>query len=460
MSPTDLIKKLLKASERDAEAPPPDPGALCPDNPGHQVQLQALAISEEDPALRASAIKRLRDLPTVRHCLSEDQPRAVREAAVARYSYLLKSDDWGGDLGPVLEAVRLCPDRTVLAHLAQSARLERVRREALGCLASPQACLQAALHDPVRRQRKYAVSLLEDPEALESIVARCDDRGVARLARRRLDELLESQAVEASVQEQAVALCEAMEGLGRSRWTDDLQARRQRLENQWTQLEPAPEPLLAERFERARTFCAARKAPQATEHEQTLLTALEQLAHDLTADPEPTEERLGALKCRLARSRRSWLALGADPTAEARYRTRYWRLECWCADARRFLDQHTVIAGLLDKADRLDPTDATALLRHARQLHQALRQTPWHSGFPLPELLRTAQTRVAALETAGRHAGRTRLKRLDTIRHLLADLEQAAEAGAWPRARRLIAEALNQTGAASEPAGADHYRNK
>lgn len=459
MSPTDFIKKLLKTGERPANEPSLDPGVLSADTPEDHAQLQALALSDEPPAVRASAVKRLKHLPTLRHCLSRDQPRAVREAAVARYSYLLKGDDLAGNPEHAIEAVQLCPDPTALAHLAQSARLERVRREALSRLQSPQACLQAALNDPVHRQRKHAVTLLKEPECLETIALRSDDRSVARLARRRLEELLAIHEAETSVQEQAVALCEAMEGLGRARWADDLQARRKRLENQWAQLDPGPEPLLTERFERARSFCAGRRPPRATEREDALLAALEQQARELTRDPEPTEDRLRTLKTSLARSRRAWLELGADPTAEARYRTRYWRLECWCADARRFLDQHRVVAEMLDVIEQLDPTDATGLLRHARQLHLALRQTPWHSGFPLPGLLRAAQARVSELETAGRHAGRTRLERLDNIRHLLEDLEQATEARAWRRARRLVAEALAQAGAPAPPECED-YRNK
>ncbi|ABI56623.1 hypothetical protein ACN2MM_07025 [Alkalilimnicola ehrlichii MLHE-1] len=451
MSPTDLIKRLLPTSGKATDKAPEPSARSAPHDSAGQARLIAIARSDAEPGARADAVKRLTDLDTLQACLAPATPAPVRMAAVARLSLLLKSDDPGLAPQERVAAVRHCPDTTVLAHLAQSARLEAVRRAALDRLRTPAACLQAALHDPVRRQRKFAVECVDHLETLEAIAAQSDDRGVARLARRRLQALRDEQAEQQAVQTQAVGLCEAMEALASAPWRDDLPARRQRLENQWRQLDPTPPPALADRFARAQGHCAARRAPQAGDREARLLNALEEEARALTHHPEPEEARLRQLRESLARTRREWLHLGADPATEARFRTRYWRLECWCADARRLLDQQRIIEQLLSEADALPLTEAPPLLRHARQLQQALRQAPWHSGFPLPRLLREGQATVKALERTARHAGQTRVKRLQALHHLMASLEQAIEERAWGRARRLISEALRETG--ERPAG-------
>lgn len=460
MSPTDLIKRLLSASNKPPgeapERPVPDPAR---DTGESQAELAAVALSDAGTTARTAAVKRLSDLEALRECLLPTTPGSVRLAAVARYSLLLKSDDPALDLSARLEAVRHCPDDTVLAHLAQSARLEAVRREALDRLGSPGACLQAALHDPVRRQRKFAVERTADRETLEAIATRSQDRGIARLARRRLQALEGREAEQAAGHSRAADLCAAMEALAEARWDDNLHARRRRLENQWEQLDVALPRVLVNRFAQARDACAARRAPQTENEAAELLAALEREARTLTHHPEPDAARLTALRESLARTRRAWSRLDADPAADAQFRTRYWRLECWCADARRFLDQHQVIEHLVAGARRLPTTEAEPLLRHARELQHALRAAPWHSGFPLPERLREAHQTVRVLEAQARRAGRTRLQQLRHVQHLVSALEQAIEERAWAHARHLIHEILRQTGEPPAEAGIDQ-RNR
>ncbi len=111
-----------------------------------QNALRRLAQTDADASVREAAVKRLLDLIVLRRVLETDAERRVQEAARVRYRQLLA----GGDtlaLRYRLAALAVCADAQILAHVARSAREERLRLAALERISDCRLIDEIITHD-------------------------------------------------------------------------------------------------------------------------------------------------------------------------------------------------------------------------------------------------------------------------------------------------------------------------
>ncbi|MCS4503154.1 DUF349 domain-containing protein [Arhodomonas aquaeolei] len=214
--------------------------------------LARLAEDDPDAGVRAAAVRRLDDLALLERALDGDPEAPVRECARARYCQLLT----GGDTLSMAHresALQACADPQIIAHVARGAREEGLRRLALERTTDPGVLAEAALHDPVARLRQLALERIDDEPTLREIAdrGRALDRRIVRLARQRLDAIMEAREAERDARAVLEDLCRRLEGLAEVPAGRETAAERERIGNRYDALPPLDVPDLIERFERA-----------------------------------------------------------------------------------------------------------------------------------------------------------------------------------------------------------------
>jgi exonuclease SbcC len=258
-----IFKRLLSKKKRV-------PGPEAQDN------LAQVARSHEDPAVRRDACRRLTRLPSVREVALTDADAGVREIALAHYRHLLcGEEDNAPPVSECLEEIAVLRDERLLEHLAREARESEVRQAALLKIQDQNVLAACALHDTLAANRSAAAQRLEDKRALEVVAKNIGkkDKSVYRIARQKLKELAEREAMPARIREQCAELCEKLERLGRfESWVQD-RAMLDLLDRQWAEIAPQAEAQWRDRYEQLRERFLASYEDYRREHQAEIAQA-------------------------------------------------------------------------------------------------------------------------------------------------------------------------------------------
>ncbi len=397
------------------------------EDPEQAGTLARLAVEDDDPGVRATAIRRVHDLSLLQRRIDEDQAATVRESARARYCQLLAGGD-RLDESTRQAAISGCDDAQVIAHVARNAREETLRTAALERVRDSGVLAEAALHDPVARVRRYALERITDETVLLDLAERGRrfDRRVARVARERLDAAAQRRRERLARERELVELCERLEALADARPGAEADAERQRIVNRREVLGDIANQALVERYHDLLARVdrhlaeAARVPPPAPAAEAVPAepdSALEDVIAELERADAPTVELLNRLQA----------ALDDDTEAGGRLRGRLW-LEA----GRRYLTLAGQIADVDDDLHSLTELD---------------ERLDWPGDLPVPKAVAALRERIAqwrrreseqqADDAAAREAERRAA--LAALDEALDSAERALEAGELRRSRRAVA---------------------
>ena len=398
--------------------------------PADQEALIELVRTEQNAARRLEACHRIDRLEALRAFAETDRDAGLRELAQARYRKLLcgGEDQQEPALAERLAALARLEDPRLLEWLATQAYEPELRRQAIARLTDPEALAACALNDAMTANRRAAVERLAHRPALEQVARQIGkrDKQVYRIARRKLKEIAEREALPRRLHQEGEALCERFERLGRfENWVQD-HALLALLDDQWTALEDQVEAPLRIRQARARQRFVDAYAAYCQEHQERL--AAEQARQANRGTRERLIEALGicasldeaeALVEQKEEIQRQWQALDALPEALGQPLDRAYARAARQAEARL-------------EALRAQRAVATRLARLIESLNACLRQSHPLDQAQAGALLREAEECQGDSESAAALAA--------TGRELCAQLE-ARLARQVQHARQRLAEA-------------------
>jgi len=209
--------------------------------PADQDALIELVRSDLDTARRLDACRRINRLSALRALADEDVDAGMREIAQARYRKLLCGlDQQAPHSRDRLAEIADLDDQRCLEHVAANAKEPDIRLAAIERLLDPEALAACAVNDAVTANRAFAAEHLNEKQALEQVVRQIGkkDKNVYRIARRKLKEHTEREALPQRIRQESQTLCEKLESLGRfENWVQD-RALLDLLDSQWAEIEP------------------------------------------------------------------------------------------------------------------------------------------------------------------------------------------------------------------------------
>ncbi len=263
--------------------------------PADQDSLVRIVRGDQDTALRREACRRITRLPELRELAASDIDAGVREIAMAHYRNLLCGlDETAPSPADRLAEIAALDDQRVIEQVAASAREAEIRLAAIGRLESPAAIAASALEDALAANRIAAAERLEDRVSLEQLAKAAGkrDKNVYRIARRKLKDIAEREALPERVRTQCADLCEKLERLGRfDSWTQD-RGMLDLLDRQWAELEPQADDGWKERYRALRTGFLAAYEDYRQAHQAQI--AAEEAREQLREDRKGLLEALGA----------------------------------------------------------------------------------------------------------------------------------------------------------------------
>ena len=180
--------------------------------------LNEVAQNDEAAEVRQAALHKINDLNVLDQIAQHDTDSRVRELAEQRLKQLLggKKDDCPA-LDTRLTWVKKTTDAERLAYIAEHgsetelrlAAIEKVEREGL--------LGDIAINDPISEVRLAAVAKLTQKSTLERVfkTSRNRDKRVSRIARDKLDKVIEQKERPARVRAECEAICTKLESIER-----------------------------------------------------------------------------------------------------------------------------------------------------------------------------------------------------------------------------------------------------
>jgi hypothetical protein len=227
-----------------------------------QGALVELVKSDGDTAKRLEACRRITVLAELRALAGSDIDAGVREVAMARYRKLLCGLEPESPLlaDRLSEIPKLDDDQQNLRYAALNAKEPELRLAAIERLRNPEELADCVLKDPVTGNRVAATQRLADKGALERVAREIGkrDKNVYRIARCKLKEITEREALPKRIRSQCEDLCMRLERLGRfENWVKD-RALLDLLDRQWSELAPQADAEWSARYREERDrFLAA-----------------------------------------------------------------------------------------------------------------------------------------------------------------------------------------------------------
>ncbi|MDN5850035.1 MAG: DUF349 domain-containing protein [Nitrococcus sp.] len=423
---------------------------------GEYATLTSLAVDDPSPVVRATAVKRLFELETLRQRAQEDTDATVREVARTRYCRLLAEGCETLDYPARMAALSACEEVSVLAWVARLGREEDLRVAALERLDDPLVLEEIVNGDAGARVRRVAIERVRDEAVLERLERhlRRTNRKLARLARERRDELHRRHTRLEAVARERLAVVAALEALAEHPWSTAMAAERQRLLNRWEAQGKAPSPDLQQRLAAA-LYALDHILPSAPTHElqadppapaifvqvehavspEVVLDEIDEII--LSRGPSP--EAIAEVQRLLARPSEQSAVEPARGPAKAR---------AWLDAAQRYLLARPALEAALACGEGANH-DAV------RALEQRIA---WPSDFPSPALVREGRRLIAVHGKSGQdRRQQERNASLERLQHQLDEIEGALGEGYLRLARRLLqrAEQLAQGIGGSMPSPLD-----
>ncbi|WP_181919229.1 DUF349 domain-containing protein [Alkalilimnicola ehrlichii] len=389
--------------------------------------LTALAQTDDDAAVRRSAVKCLVDLASLRERAESDDNACVRETATNRYRQLLAG---GGDelsLDGRLQELQICEDSSVLAHVARTGREPEVRLAALARVNSEAVLLEAACNDNARKVREVALERLTAAESLEQVASTLKERDkrLAKTARDRLRAVEEAQ-LRARRNEQAYqVLLTELQAHRQAPMSQGYRAATQRLQNRWQGVDGVPPEVLAKQWQEALERCQARAETEVVPEAEAAAESAELSEAGLSVwerlPAEPTEQDIAEL-CRIAPAN--------DPLFAAYLR-----------QAQRYIAERKGIRETVEVLADLPQLSDAQLKKKLRRLESLIERVAWEPVAPGPVGLEAAQsTLVAGLAEQQRRRERN-AKYSKELESCLQALDDALTEGTLRKARECFKQA-------------------
>ena len=389
--------------------------------PPDSAVLAGLLAGDPAAEVRAAAARRCASVEALAAAWRAESDAAVRAALASALASLIagipdeaKAKALLGDdaLGDAIrsEVARLAPDA--------------VRRDAaIDALRDEGALIDLALGAGHAETRLAAAERVRTAEGLSRLAgaARDKDRGVARLARRRLDALRDHAGRTAAADEVLAELeaLAAVPGPILSAVVD--------LDHRWTALGLADDPDRAARWQAAREVLLAR-FDREREAQQARVQFERRLGALVASDAPATPEALDALRGELA-ALESAAADHGDATAGPKLDEARRRLDAWAGEIRARADAEALVAQAELLAEGTSIDDG-GLPERWQALDRAMRAPALTRRFEAAMVV-VAQRRIAQVKAAEQEASNARQE----VHRLLAVAEQAMTRGEVQAAR-------------------------
>lgn len=390
-------------------------------------ELAALVASDPAPEVRTAAAAHCTDIRALASALEREGDAGVREAVAAALATVVSATADASAARAFLESPA-CTD-AIRAGVARHAKDADRRLAAIAGLREEPLLVELALSGGHAETRLAAAECVRTPEGLQSLVdaARNKDRGVARLARQRLDAMKNRQGQA----NEADAILAQLEALAAT--PGPILSAVVELNRRWQALDIGDDP---ERLERCD---AARRALQARfDREQSEQAARAKFARRVNewiaalAAPDGPEA-IGELRTALAALREE-----AQAHADEAVSARLAQAEASIAGWERELQALAGAEALVVEAERLaadTSVDNAQLPERWQALDRGIR-TPALSRRFEAALMVIEQRRLAQAQAAREEAGVARGR----VHALLLAAEEALAAGQLHAARAAVNE--------------------
>ncbi|MDY6991971.1 MAG: DUF349 domain-containing protein [Pseudomonadota bacterium] len=444
--------------------------------------LNEIVQNDTAALVRQVAVRKIEDLALLEQLMSQDSDAQVREYAEQRFKQLLCGQK---ENSPALETrlaqLQQQTDTNILEYVALNGQEFELRVRAVDKIEREGLLGDIAIHDSVSQVRLSAVEKLTQKSTLERVVkaSRNRDKRVSRIARDKLDALIEQIERPKRIQAECEAICTRLESLINPAQVQAAQpqlilatqesaknweyknAELRRLQMRWQGVADEAPAEFKTRFTKAQQafVVAFEHYQQAKEafrlREQALRDAkqrvylqIEHLLTDLHAQEQlPQEEE--QIKQRLAHLQAQWAEIqqlsdvGEEQQWQSQFKTLCHKVQ---QQYKTLLDyQHiaTALEHLCQQAEiwlaQLNPIHSEHL-KELRQQWQAIHQPPTP-----PALISTLNSRfeqgLSALEARKNAQKEQREQTVRTIKHLLTEMETALESGALQKAMPLKQQA-------------------
>jgi hypothetical protein len=399
--------------------------------PANSAALAGLLADDAAPEVRAAAAMRCSNVAALASAWRTESDAVVRAALATALGTLLANtqDD---ETAKSFLYDHACTD-AIRAEVARGTHDEDRRRVAIAALREEHSLVDLAIAAPRADTRIAAAERVQTLEGLRKLAdaARDKDRGVARLARKRIDAIvgLASQAAEAD------AILEQLESLTTT--PGPILTAVLALDRRWQALALGQDAARLARWSAAREallarFDREREEQQAQVRYQRRLSAL--IANQ---EPPTTPETLASLRDELAALREAAEAHG-DSSTPGKLEALERRMNAWTQELQVRADAEALVTEAEQLAAGTSIDDASLPERWAA-LDRAVR-TPGLTRRFEAALLLVEQRRLAQVRAADQTASAARQE----VHRLLHVAEQALAAGQVQGARAAADEIRNR----------------
>ncbi|MCV6639440.1 DUF349 domain-containing protein [Candidatus Albibeggiatoa sp. nov. NOAA] len=470
-----ILDKLVKAKWESRD---PEVRKSAIDDMSDVQLIKELALNDEAAIVRQAAIRKVTDLSVLDTVIRREQEDdAVKETATQLFRQLVTGQKASNyDLDSRIQwTVKLDGDR--LDAVATHGKEPELRLAAVGKIEREGLLGDIAINDEVRDVRLKAAEKLTQKSTLERVykAARSKDKQVTRIAKDKLDAIVEAEERPAKVRAECDAICTKLSVFGRDNNTitswEQEHAEYLRLKERWQAIAEYAEADCTERYtkaEQAFTSAYAEYEKQKAELEkreaelapirelkQQVCDKLEKIATDLEQRELIEDEESEKLSQTINEQQQQWQTGAAidDAKEEQQWQTRYQKAFKSVTQQLKTLQSHYRVACKLEaicsEGDKLLSEDASLRGRHIKTLQERWSEI----DFPKADLkfINDLKARFAELtqsiDAHRQEQDKQREQNVDTLKGYLQEAEKYLESGelhkAMPHennARTLFAE--------------------
>jgi hypothetical protein len=311
--------------------------------------LSELVRNDSDSKVRSEACQHIERLSFLKEVITgRVSDPVVIDAALGRMKQLLGGlDPASPPLEKCLAEIAFLENQQLLCELALKGKETKLRAAAIERVRDQGTLVEIALSDSTAANRLIAVTHLKEKSALQAVVKRIGkkDKKAHRLARNKLRDITEQEAMPDQIRFRCEELYERMERLGQfGHWVED-STTLCNLEQQWAEISDQIDPEWTERFQQTKNrflsgYDKYRQVNlnkiEAEEQQAQLLVAKQQLIDSLGSESHGLGEE--ALSARVDSCRNEWSSLELlDPTSEKKLQEEFSkRLETAQRHLRQF----------------------------------------------------------------------------------------------------------------------------
>ncbi|CBL43725.1 Hypothetical protein HDN1F_01420 [gamma proteobacterium HdN1] len=378
--------------------------------------LEQVAASDEVPAIRLAAARRMNNVDRVVRLLQSEKDSDTRIKIQGHLMSLL-----GPDSAPSAVMKQWLAD---LSSDAVLQLLERTKSQDLGermlaAIRDEQTLAVLAVQLPLAALRKAAAQRVDAPQLLEEILkgSRSKDKNVYRIVREKLDAIQVAQQAGADLDRAISELCSALEAHSRTTQDPYYAAKFEHLQKRWLPLAEQASADQRARYLAGVTACraimedvAAEALAETTRLEQEasqaqhndalageLCNTLETALTGATAQPEAASHKV--LAELLSINRKRWSDEFSEAQPSARLKKRFQevcvRAENLAGALQSLNTQETAIRDAATALLERTEDHIHTLLEQKKQLDKAMQGLRWPTGLALPEVLQLQQRAAA-----------------------------------------------------------------